>query len=335
MHVAFEPQLAGVSAPAGSGGPSLDQPWLAVVNPVAGGARRQRAWRRIERALRAAGVRLETVTTSRPREGREVAAAAVRAGRRRLLVAGGDGSVHDVVNGLCAAAGPAPSSCPVTLGVLPLGTGNDWARSLRMPADHVELAAVVSRGRVAALDLGRIDFLERGDAAGTATCWFVNVAGAGFDAYVIERLPAPLPSGVAYLAGALARLARYRSPAFRIHIESAAADASRLDGRFLLAFVANGRYCGRRMKVAPAAMLDDGLLDVVTIDEVGLPGALARLAKLYRGTLLADPLVRHRLGSRVRIDAEPAAVVEADGQIVGRTPAIFSVLPRALHVLVP
>jgi YegS/Rv2252/BmrU family lipid kinase len=259
----------------------------------------------------------------------------VRAGRRRLLVAGGDGSVHDVVNGLRAAADFSPSPSPVTLGVLPLGTGNDWARSLRMPTDRVELAAVVRRGRVAALDLGRIDFPARGGEAGTPTCWFVNVAGAGFDAHVIQRLPTPLPSGIAYLAGALGSLARYRSPAFQIRIESAAVDVARLDGRFLLAFVANGRYCGHRMKVAPAAMLDDGLLDVVTIDEVGLPGALARLAKLYRGTLLGDPLVRHRQGSCVRIDADPAAVVEADGQIVGRTPAIFSVLPRSLQVLVP
>ena len=89
------------------------------------------------------------------------------------------------------------------------------------------------------------------------------------------------------------------------------------------------------MRVAPAARVDDGLLDLVTIDEVGLLRALLKIAKLYRGTLLGDAVARHVRTTRVRIDAEPAAEVEAEGQIVGQTPVVFSVLPMALKVVVP
>jgi diacylglycerol kinase family enzyme len=101
----------------------------------------------------------------------------------------------------------------------------------------------------------------------------------------------------------------------------------------LLAFVANGQYCGGRMHVAPAARQDDGAFDLVTIADVGLLRALPKLAKLYVGNLLRDPLVTHRLVQKVRIDAQPAAGIEADGQFVGRTPAVISVQRGALRTL--
>lgn len=87
------------------------------------------------------------------------------------------------------------------------------------------------------------------------------------------------------------------------------------------------------MRVAPAARVDDGLLDLVTIDEVGLLRALRKFAKLYRGTLLGDAVVRHVRSASLRIDADPPADVEAEGQLVGRTPAVFTVMPRALRVV--
>jgi diacylglycerol kinase family enzyme len=175
-------------------------------------------------------------------------------------------------------------------------------------------------------DVGRITFPQQPERVH----WFINVAGAGFDAHVIERLPAQTPSAIAYLRSALRELNRYRSPRFRLRCDGEPA----LEGRFLLAFVANARYCGHGMHVAPAAILDDGRLDVVTIDEVGLLRALPKLLKLYRGNILGDPLVRHRSVATVRIDAEPEAAVEADGQLVGRTPAVFSLQRQALRVLV-
>ena len=178
-------------------------------------------------------------------------------------------------------------------------------------------------------DVGRIDF-ESLDGTAAQTCWFINVAGAGFDAHVIERMPARTPSRFAYLTGALRELARYRSPAFRLTADDDRDAAAR---RLLLAFVANGQYCGGRMHVAPTARQDDGAFDLVTIADVGLLRALPKLAKLYGGNLLRDPLVQHRLVARMRIDAEPAAGIEADGQFVGRTPAVISVEPGALRTL--
>ena len=316
--------------------PSSKSPWLVIVNPVAGRSRRDaRAWRAMERALHQAGLAHDIAWTTGPGDGARIAAAAWQQGRERFLVAGGDGSVHDVVNGLMSAqhaqgdpASPGPPRIP-TVVPLPLGTGNDWSRSLELPGEPAALAAIIRRDHTVPHDVGRIEF-PASRATPARTCWFINVAGAGFDAHVIERMPARTPSKFAYLAGALRELARYRSPAFRLTADDERAAAAR---RLLLAFVANGRYCGGRMHVAPMAQQDDGAFDLVTIDDVGLLRALPKLARLYVGNLLRDPLVQHRLVTKVRIEAEPAAGIEADGQLVGRTPAVITVQGGALRTL--
>jgi YegS/Rv2252/BmrU family lipid kinase len=324
------------SAPAGSAlpGRGSDETWLAIVNPVAGRSRgKVRAWLVMERALRGAGLQFDLEFTTSPGDGKRIAEAAIRRGCSRFLIAGGDGSVHDVVNGVFSARRPTGSAGAradlPTLVPLPLGTGNDWSRTLELPHDPARLAAIIRRNHTHLHDVGRIDFAAA-PGSSNASRWFINVAGAGFDAHVIERMPARTPSSIAYLGAALRELGRYRSPCFRI--ETAGDDAA-IEGRLLLAFVAIGRYCGGRMHVAPTARQDDGAFDVVTIDEVGLLRALPKLARLYLGSLLQDPLVRYRLAERVRIEASPQAGIEADGQLVGRTPAEFSIVRGALQVL--
>jgi len=304
--------------------PATRSPWLAIVNPLAGQSR-GRSWPAVEQALRDAGIPLEVEYTTAVRDGEHIARRALQAGRRRVLVAGGDGSVHDVVNGIMSAA--PHDRANTILAVSPLGTGNDWARSLGMDLAVPALAAAIATGRTIAHDVGVIDFPE---AVPPTRRWFINVAGAGYDAHVIGRLPPHVPSTFAYLRGALAGLLSYRAPRFTIEV-----NGELIDRRLLLAFVANAQTCGNGMRVAPAARVDDGLLDLVTIDEVGLLRALLKIAKLYRGTLLGDAVARHVRTTRVRIDAEPAAEVEAEGQIVGQTPVVFSVLPSALKVVVP
>jgi diacylglycerol kinase family enzyme len=122
----------------------------------------------------------------------------------------------------------------------------------------------------------------------------------------------------------------YGVPRFTIRV-----DGEVIDRRLLVAFVANAQACGNGMRVAPVARVDDGLLDLVTIDEVGVLRALLKIAKLFRGTILADPIVRHVVAPKVRVEADPPVDVEAEGQVVGVTPAVFAVLPGALSVVLP
>ena len=300
--------------------------WFAILNPTAGRGRNLREWRRMEQSMRAAGLRCDVAVTTRPGAGRELACAAIRAGRTRIIVAGGDGSVHDAVNGIMLASGSGTGNAP-TLVALPLGSGNDWSRTLGLPNDPARLVEILRRGHGVPHDVGRVSLPD--STTGTMrTHWFVNVAGAGFDAHVLARLQGRSHSGLAYLGGALSELRRYQSSVYQLQLDDAI-----IAGRLLLAFIANGQYCGRGMHVAPCALRDDGRFDVVTIAEVGLAPALTKLARLFRGTILQDPLVQHRTSATVRIDATPAVAVEADGQLLGVTPAKFSIVPSALRVL--
>jgi YegS/Rv2252/BmrU family lipid kinase len=298
--------------------------WLAIVNPRSGGARGRSAWSSIEAALQRASLPLTVAWTTGPGEGEAQARRAVQSGHRRILVAGGDGSVHDAVNGIMNAG--LTDTSEVTLAVAPLGTGNDWARSLGIIRDPRAIAACLSAGRTRLHDVGLIEFP---DSPRADRRWFINVAGSGLDAQMVATLPALVPSGLTYLRGALRGLSSYRSPRFDIE-----ADGVRIAGKFLVTFVANGRYCGNRMHIAPDASLDDGMFELVAIEEIGLARVLVKLPKLYLGTILADPCVRHCRAASVRIAAEPGTPVQADGQLVGHTPAVFTLRHRALNVVV-
>jgi YegS/Rv2252/BmrU family lipid kinase len=298
--------------------------WRVIVNPASGRPDGGAGWRAIEAALRSAGVTLDVVHTEQPGHGAELAQAALLEGCRHIAVAGGDGSVNEVVQGVMSAG--LADTREVTLAVIPTGTGNDWARTLGITRRPADIARAMAGGRTMLHDVGAIDLngrdLERR--------WFINVAGAGYDAYVTERVPRPVPSALTYLRIALEGLARYRAPHFRI-----TADGETIEGPLLLAFVANAQYCGNRMHVVPTARTDDGWLDVLAVRELSLLAVWPKLVKLYTGRILGDRAVRHLRAQRVRIETEPPAIIQADGQIVGATPAEFSLVTQALRVVVP
>ena len=301
-----------------------DPAWLVIVNPASGRPDRGAGWRAVERALRDAAVAFDVIHTEQPGHGEELARAALLDGRRHIAVAGGDGSVNEVVHGAMNAG--LAETRDVTLAVIPTGTGNDWARTLGITRRPGEIARAIAGGRTMLHDVGAIDSMD----GGAPRRWFINVAGAGYDAWVTEHVPRPVPSAFTYLGIALRGLLSYQSPEFRV----TAGDA-RFDGRMLLAFVANAQFCGNRMHVAPAARMDDGLLDVLAVNDLSLLQALPKLGKLYTGRILGDRAVHHARAARVRIETRPVTTIQADGQIVGRTPAEFSLLQRALRVIVP
>jgi diacylglycerol kinase (ATP) len=300
--------------------------WTVVLNPTAGRGRAGRRWPALARALTAAGLEFEVLATARAGDATELVRGALARGADAFLAVGGDGTIHEVANGLLAGARPA------RLAAAPFGTGNDWARGLSLPSRPEDIAVLLATGRTRPLDAGRVEFVD-GERRGERH--FINVAGAGFDAYVVEHLPAGAP--LAYLAGVVRGLWRYRPPSFEVRARAAPGRPAEVLARAALfaTFVAIGDRCGGGMRFAPSADPGDGLLDVVAIPHLGPFAALARLPRVYLGTLERDADVRFARAIDVLLDAEPAARVEADGQLLGHTPARITVLPGALQVVVP
>jgi diacylglycerol kinase (ATP) len=295
--------------------------WYVVVNPASGRGRAARHWPRLAAALCRAGVSFEPAVTREAGDAAGLVADAVRSGFRRVLAVGGDGVLHEALNGLMSQREVQPGE--VCLGAAPLGSGNDWARARGIPADPEAAAQVVAAGRTAWQDVGRLDF-----TAERSHCHFINVAGAGLDAYVLERLPGGVPRRLAYLVGVLRSLADFSPPRFSLQ-----ADDTRSEARLLLALVGLGPYCGGGMRLTPRARFDDGRLELLTVDPLRLPADLLRLRRLFDGRLPQERFAHYDSVREVRIAAEPAVAVQADGQLVGRTPCVASLLPGVLRTL--
>ena len=296
-------------------------PWFAVLNPAAGGGRALRDRQRIEATLAAAGVPCRLAISEHPGHGIALAQAAASEGWRRFIAIGGDGTLNEVVNGVLNAGIPPGEA---TLALLPVGRGDDWARTHRIPRRLEGAVRLIAAGRSALHDVGVAQFHRDGSKR-----HFLNVAGVGFDAYVVEQTRATRLGPLSYLAGLLRGFASYRAPRMTLN-----ADSIQLDETLFVTFAAIGRYCGGGMHVAPAAATDDGLLEVVTIGAIGRLELLINLRRLFDGSLPDYAKVRSARCERLRVEAFPPAGVQADGELLGQAPVTFSVLPRALRVIV-
>jgi len=288
------------------------------VNPAAGGGKGRRVASAVVRYLGERGLKAPLVTSRGPRDlTRQVSRAAVE-GVDTFIVVGGDGSVSEAVNGMLAAGSRG------ALGVVPVGTGNDFLKSLGVApkwrqACDVMLASQTGRP----IDVGRVN-----------NRFFVNTLGIGFDAEVTLAT-----EGVRVLRGDMvyafallkALLAGIRTPTVKLRH-----DTGEIEQSMTLIAVCNGEWEGGRFHIAPQARLDDGLLDVVFADRLNRRGVLRLVPKVMRGTHLDAPTVTHLRSARVHIEAAEPMPVHADGEILerGARELEIELVPKALRVLV-
>ncbi len=302
-----------------SGGSAEDSPVRVICNPASGGGTYE--LEAIRAGLR--DLKPDWVFT----EGRGDAREAARGWRGGLLVViGGDGTVNEVVDGLGIDGFPKD----VTLALLPTGTGNDLAATLEIPADAGRAVEVFRMGRVRALDAARVRSREVGER------FFVNTAtgGAGAEASGTAD-DGGLKSRwgrLAYLRVSVGEIRTFEPRKVRL-----AVDGLRYEVCAVNLAVGNCRHAGGGWPAAPKANPEGGLLDLVVIEEAGLPELLALVPKVLAGMdYLGSEGVFLAQGREIRVESEPPVGLEfnADGELIGRGPAEFTVIPRALKVIV-
>lgn len=298
---------------------------LVVGNPRAGRARVVRHWDELLRRMDEAGLEPDGCLTERPGHAIELARKARSEGRRLVVAVGGDGTVHEVVNGLLV-DGPARSGERLpALGLIPAGSGCDYARTFAVPPDLAAAIAHLTTAEERVVDVGEIRC--QGED-GERLRFFVNVAEVGIGADVAERasrLPRSLGPGRYALAFFLT-LAGQRRVIAEVEV-----DGQRGDGPLTNLVVALGQYYGGGMKVAPRADPSDGHFEVQIQTGSKLDYALA-MPKVFRGTHLPHPRVREERAEVVDVRCTPHAKLEADGEVLGTTPAGFRILAGALRV---
>lgn len=289
-----------------------------IVNPVAGKGRGRRVWPSVRAELRARGVQMDEAVAEERMHAWALAEQAARDGYELVVVVGGDGTTHEVINGILRGR----PEHPPTLAIIPGGTGNDFPRCVGIPPDPLTAARLLLDGARRRVDVGRAN--DR---------YYATISGVGFDAEVaqqVNRWPKWIGGTALYVAGILKMLATYSPVEARITI----------DGRtqtvklFLLA-AANTNWYGGGMYMAPHARIDDGELAVVYATDLGKAETLAVLPKVYSGDHLKHPKVFHTTAKEVRVESAAPLAIHADGETVGHVPATFVVIPKAVEVLVP
>ena len=302
---------------------------LIIRNPASRGGRNVRCWRSIETALRAELGPVEIAVTAGPGDGGRIAQEGVRAGAELVIAAGGDGTVNEVVNGLLGAAVPTGA---VELAVIPLGTGDDFARSLGIRTSRSALRCF-TEGSSRSVDIGRVVYRMGPGRAGRSH--FVNVGSAGLSAAVavgLKRRGAAGRGCGAFLRGVAHALRFWQSLPLRLSIDGETV----YEGPADLAAIANGSHFGGGMRVAPLARLDDGLFDIVLVRGMPRRRLVRKLPRLYWGGHIGQREVLHFRGRQVELvpaaGAPPALPLELDGEPRGALPASFELLPGALQV---
>jgi diacylglycerol kinase (ATP) len=252
-------------------------------------------------------------------EASKLAAAAAEQGFEQIIAAGGDGTLNEVVNGI------AGYSDRVQLGLIPLGTGNDFAKMLDLPTGVEACVETLRAGHVRAVDVVRV--------TAETTRFMVNVSAGGFSGAVNEKLTPEIKASwgpLAYVRCAAEALPELRAYSTEITLD----DATTFTENLYNVVIANGRYVAGGTMIAPEASIDDGLIDIVLVPENSATDLALVAAQIAVGRHLGSEGVIFRRAGKVSVRSTPGMWFNVDGELIGNEPATFEVLPRRLQFLV-
>jgi YegS/Rv2252/BmrU family lipid kinase len=295
-----------------------------IVNSAAGAGRGRERWEEFQRSRRQSSVQEKVLFTSQP--GEAVRLAQGLATECEVVVAvGGDGVVFEVASGILLSGAE-----DTRMGIVPVGTGNDTA--LLCGIANVEQAQqVFGSGRTKTIDVIRIYCQGQGMLVTRYSLLYASVGIIGeVLKQVTPRVKRVFGRRLAYPVGALRAIWKYRAP--HLHVTC---DGQIWEKRFLLLCASNAELSGGGMRLAPGAKMDDGLLDVNLAETVSRRAAAVLIWRMSRGHRISHPKLRYFTARTVAVEADPPIEVQADGEIIGHTPAQFEVVPKTLQVLVP
>jgi diacylglycerol kinase (ATP) len=292
---------------------------LVIFNPTAGSVKKADAVLSQLQRLDPVAVR----TTRRRGDAERLAREAIREKCAYLVTAGGDGTLNEVINGI--ATPQRVSAVQVQLGILPLGTGNDFARALGLPTTIDENIDILLARETARIDLVRM--------RSNRTRYFANVSAGGFSGIVDEKLTPEMKrtwGPLAYVRSAAAALPKLHAYRAQLVFD----DEEKLTIELYNIVIGNGRYVAGGLPIAPDANLRDGLLDVVLIPKRTAPEMALLAAEILLGKHLCSNRVIFRRAKKIAVRSRPGMWFNVDGELIGNAPAVFQVIPRALNFVI-
>ena len=308
---------------------------LVIVNPKSAGGSTQSRWAERASDFRAHFGAFQVAFTKKHGDGKLLALRGAEQGRKFIIACGGDGTINEVANGILE------SGAGIEFGVLPSGTGGDFRRTIGIPNDTREAAAALRDGETKLIDVGKVTFYNHENEQ--VSRFFLNVSSFGLSASIIERvktsnkldwLPHDILRGkTSFALSTLQEVLGLDFVTVRVKFD----DKEEKSLNTINFCVCNSRYFGGGMKIAPDAVINDGFFDVVNICDIKTAKILLNAYTLYRGTHLDLKEVKATLARKIEVSPVKAEEIhlEVDGELPGKLPAVFEIMPNALKVRVP
>lgn len=301
--------------------------WIAIVNKAAGGGKTERDWPEIESYLRKHGINYEPFFTNRRLHAAIIARTKIKEGYSRIIVVGGDGTMNEVINGLFAQG--VVQTTEVMLGMISVGTGNDWAKMFNIPVGYEEAVKTIKKQRTFIQDAGLVQYTKNGKEWKR---YFINIAGMGFGARVVARSNRMKERGksssLLYFYTIFSSLMGYKAQKADIQIDGLSFNRSIFSMN-----VGICKYNGGGMIQVPHAIADDGLYSITLIKKIGKLNVLANVKRLYNGSIVNHSRVETYLGQSVQIGGSSKLQLETDGETLGQGPVSFRIIPKSVRII--
>ncbi len=299
--------------------------WFLIVNPNTGNSNFSKSWKIIQDELKSNLISYEFAFSQFTKHEIQLVEEAIKQGYRKIISVGGDGTLHHVVNGIMVQTYVKTSD--IKLGVIPLGTGNDWIKSYNIPNTIKDSIHIIENGTDFYQDIGCIE-LENNRIE-----YFNNLAGIGYDGYVIHKLKKLKRFGaVAYILSGLYGLFFYRKTSYKIEINNTI-----ITSKCLMILIGLCQYSGGGMQMTQEPLLNDGLFDVTLVKNFSFLDLIINLPKLYNGTIVNHKKVENFKTSQIKINElnTKESFIEADGELVGKHQLKVAIIKKSIRFIIP
>ncbi len=302
--------------------------WLVIVNPVAGKGKGLENYPLISKLLRDEGIRYEPLFTEHKFHAVELTVSAIKQGYRKLIVVGGDGTVHEVINGLFIQESVPPTE--ITVGVIAVGAINNWAQSSGVPLRIDAAVKLIREGVTRLQDVGVASYEE---SQYRQTRYFANSAGVGFNTYALKRMNHLKNKGrknrIRLILAFIRSFFKYKSTGIKVWID----DRLVWNDLLMSISIGIGSYNVEGMQLLPHAVVDDGELDLSLFRPIHFWHIMFRTHYLFDGGIYRIGHILQQRGAKIRIESTPEISLEVDGELLGESPFEFSVLQRSIRVI--
>lgn len=311
----------------------IENKWLVIVNPKACLGKAEKDWPNIEQILVDEGIDFDAFITEYPRHAIELVRDNItEKGYKKIIAVGGDGTNNEVINGIFLQE--RYPSTEIKMGVIPVGTGNDWVRTFDFPLDYRKIIKIIKSEQVFLHDIGKVTYYNNGDPK---IRYFLNAAGTGLDEMVCKKTNMMKEKGkggkLNYLFSVLTSLLKFKCTNLKIEINGEMV----FDDAFLSLSLGNGRFNGGGMMMMPNSIPDDGLFDITVIRKLSLWKFIFNVAKVYDGSFVKKfKEVSVFRGDNICITSDPPhrLFLETEGETLNNSPFNFVILPKAINMVV-